>query len=50
MKNFIFGILTTIGALVIGNKIYDRGYDDAKKETKKEIQTDVKSSKDKKAK
>lgn len=46
MKNFIFGILATIGALFIGNKLYDKGYTEAKNEMKKDEQ----SSKDKKAK
>lgn len=47
MRNFLLGIGATIGALVVGQKIYDRGYDDAKKQNKKEVE---KSSKDKKAK
>ncbi len=35
MKNFIFGIIATLGALVIGNKIYDKGYDDGKENSDK---------------
>lgn len=47
MKNFIFGVLATIGALIVGNKIYDKGYDDAEAKVKKD---DKSSDKDKKAK
>ena len=46
MKNFVFGIIATMGALVIGNKIYNKGYNEAKTEIKK----DGKSSNSKKAK
>ena len=46
MKNFVFGIIATMGALVIGNKIYNKGYDEAKAEIKKDGQ----SSNNKKAK
>ena len=35
MKNFIFGIIATLGALVIGNKLYDKGYDASKEDSEK---------------
>ena len=47
MKNFIFGVLATIGALMVGNKLYDKGYDDAEAKLKKDGKS---SDKDKKAK
>lgn len=48
MKNFIFGVLATLGALAVGNKLYDKGYDDAKDSIKKKDEQS--STKDKKAK
>ena len=47
MKNFILGIIATLGGLAVCNKIYDKGYDEAIKDSKKK---EEKSSKDKKAK
>ncbi len=35
MKNFIFGIIATLGALFIGNKLYNKGYDDGKENSEK---------------
>ncbi len=34
MKNFVFGIIATIGALVVGQKIYDKGYNEALEDSK----------------
>jgi hypothetical protein len=43
MKQFTFGIIATLGALIIGNKIYNKGYDDSiidsKKKSEKELPT-----------
>ncbi len=34
MKNFVLGIIATIGALAVGNKIYEKGYNEALEDSK----------------
>lgn len=49
MKKFLLGVGVTLGALAIGQKLYDKGYDDAKaEETVKQIQKDSSKKKENK--
>ena len=48
MKNFILGILTTIGVLLFGTKMYEKGKDDTLGKLGKGLEeTDIKDKKKK---
>lgn len=34
MRNFVLGVIATIGALAVGNKIYEKGYNEAMEDSK----------------
>lgn len=46
MRNFILGIGATIGAIIIGQKIYDKGYEEALADSEEKVKKES-SKKDK---
>ncbi len=47
MKNFIFGVLSTVGIMALCSKCYDKGYEDSKELNDKNSTDSKKKTKNK---